>query len=367
MSSNSMSLLVALSAEREILMDRGRRKLVCSTCDSTARRCCRAIHRVLVIVLISIAWATGAVGEALAQCDEFFSSCPPLDPPPPPPPVVPPPTVGVATGLELARNFANRSIDPNAATVGSGLGRHAPPPPPTTAGIDSGRTYGRETVPGSNLTINQVPKAQGVVALPHVNPTEAPRSDPVEAFNGEFVYRKTLMSFPGFGVPFRFEVTYRSRVAYEGPVGFGWDHSLNQRLLKIDNGWLLSSGNLTTIAFKSDASGNLVSQRGTLLRLTQAAGQWVLTDRSGIVRTFDTRGHLISIKDGYGQGLAVSWAAGPGDRLESVTDSAGRLISFTYEGDKLVRVQHAPSGSTASLTYVGRALASVTNTEGQTE
>ena len=53
-------------------------------------------------------------------------------------------------------------------------------------------------------------------------------SDPVDAANGEFRHQVTDLVIRGVGLDLAITRSYRSRWSYEGPLGHGWTHSLNQ-------------------------------------------------------------------------------------------------------------------------------------------
>ncbi|MCU0694115.1 MAG: DUF6531 domain-containing protein, partial [Polyangiaceae bacterium] len=55
-------------------------------------------------------------------------------------------------------------------------------------------------------------------------------ADPVALRTGEFVHQTVDLEVLGGQIPFGLVRTYRSRRAYDGPLGESWDHSLNMRV-----------------------------------------------------------------------------------------------------------------------------------------
>ncbi len=60
-----------------------------------------------------------------------------------------------------------------------------------------------------------------------ISPNVAQGADPVNLFNGSFVYSATDCYLNGAGMDFAFARTYSQLALYNGPLGFNWDHSYN--------------------------------------------------------------------------------------------------------------------------------------------
>ncbi len=175
--------------------------------------------------------------------------------------------------------------------------------------------------------------------------------DPVNPANGEFYLERTDMAFPGKGVPFAFSRVYRSRIAYRGPLGHGWDHSLNQKI--VSTGSLTCSdevlyhmglGRTNRYRKTSETATDVYYAPAEPARIDlhgykSAAGlTWVATYADGSRAIFDARGLLVRLEDATRHGEALTWEAyrvdseHPADqyRLATVTDQAGRVITFEY-------------------------------------
>jgi RHS repeat-associated protein len=241
--------------------------------------------------------------------------------------------------------------------------------------------------------VDRATSPSGVPTAPHAG---GQHDDPIDPVTGELVVEHDDLSFPSFGVPFSHRRVYRSRTEYDGPLGYGWDFSYNQRLvaapvvddpevppqldpmtglpladagsemMSIDGGrhcgpvLLLTTGSASTLRFRergraaetityeSDASD--VELVGTI---DGDDTTWVLTSKAGDHRTFDSTGLLASWVDSNGIGLSFTWELdGRGDRrLALVQDSVGRIIEFKYGDNGLKEVVEPKSGLRATYEY----------------
>ncbi len=243
----------------------------------------------------------------------------------------------------------------------------------------------------------RVPIDQGVKR--HVDPrgnweVKDPVWDPVDPVTGELVVEHDDLTFPGFGIPFHHRRLYRSRVAYAGPLGQGWDFTYNQRLVAAPpsepSGSISGTDGLPFAAADSDSmTDNPTGSCGPLLYMTTGATTtirfrehtrregiieytdgpaelelrgyvdadsttWELRAPGGDVRRFDEYGLLVSWRDSNGVGLELTWEAGSlvDWRLARVEDSVGRLIHYTYDGaDRILSVTEPTSGMNAAYEY----------------
>ncbi len=195
-----------------------------------------------------------------------------------------------------------------------------------------------------------LPGTRGDPTLGEVRGTEPVLGD------GEFIVDETDLSFPGFGIPFEFKRFYRSGISHQTPLGYGWSHNFQERVVvKRDCGqsahpdievW---SNHLERIPFHfrdsstedgvavdhyvSDKSGSLVDY------VSGESAPWRLRDGSGITRRFDqTFGTLSSITHPTGEcqdscrlksqaanGIAGSVRRPARGRLSATTASAFHL------------------------------------------
>ncbi|MEK6851333.1 MAG: DUF6531 domain-containing protein, partial [Candidatus Thermoplasmatota archaeon] len=148
------------------------------------------------------------------------------------------------------------------------------------------------------------------------------------------------MVIPGRGIPFAFTRTYRSASSYDGPLGFGWDFTYNERLTGA------SGANVTRLdgMGRSDvyvwvpATSSWTAPAGFYDKLEYQAGPdtFTITDRYKTVRTFENRGgtyRLKTLADRNGNTLTFGFNAS--HQLITVTDTLNRVINFVYTGARL--------------------------------
>lgn len=228
--------------------------------------------------------------------------------------------------------------------------------------------------------VSAVPNPQGAQRAPHVVRVDGPSTDPIDPFDGEFHLEHLDLAFPGFGVPFELRRIYRSRVDLHGPMGFGWDHSLNQRISPQSDTstdtFLMAMGDATSIVLKSQTKvgtdTRFKAPPGVHLSVLRHSNlSWTVTSPSGIRRELDSGGLLNKLVDANGNGLSITWeklGSNP-PRIKTVVDSVGRTISFGYCGalSLLCTVSESNSGLSVEYHQDGEELSSVTDSEGRTE
>jgi hypothetical protein len=74
--------------------------------------------------------------------------------------------------------------------------------------------------------------------------------DPVSLSTGDFTYDNTLMRLPGGNMPYRLDIRYRSQARFDGPIGQGWDHGYDHKLVENPDGSVTySDGSLSNHTF----------------------------------------------------------------------------------------------------------------------
>ena len=162
--------------------------------------------------------------------------------------------------------------------------------------------------------------------------------------NGEVHLQRTDLRIPGRGeIDFCMKRSYRSQVAYTGPLGHGWDFTYNECLFIEGDGNVTRSsgtGRLDTWIRNEDGSYTApLGYFGTLAK--QADGTYVIRSPDGFKRFYSTAGRLTRHEDRHGNNLRFEYDAQ--DNLSRVIDTYGRPIDFTFEifpdgVDRLTRV-----------------------------
>lgn len=284
---------------------------------------------------------------------------------------------------------------------------------------------GRPHDPSTVLPFDQsIARPGSPSGLPNDTPHARYGTEPINPANGEFYIEELDLSFPGFGVAYQHLRTYRSRVDYEGPMGYGWDHLHNQRLVYTANPPVgspvpaidvdlvaenptappaadssppelvssfeepdpgpcgpelrLTTGHATTITFREaahiDGGIRYTGEPNLILegQVEDAVTTWTLTARDGERRHFDHRGLLVRWTDSNDVGLTLEWEEGAGRldwRLARVTDSVGRVVSYHYDNlDRLILLHEPSSDLATSYVYDDRNdLVAATSSNGRSE
>lgn len=246
---------------------------------------------------------------------------------------------------EAAQSVSNQA---NAEIINTTLLQPIPGLTTDVVIVDASGSYVQAVPNGGRLPVYQTNTTSRL-------PFAIPNTEPV-AGDGEFTVDETDLTLPGNGIPFVFTRHYRSGVDYQTSLGFGWNHTFNQRLVlaplasRATNPMaylgqvILINDRLEQLRFSYDhrsTAGDdvyLLQAPGTMT-LKRAHGDpsanWRLDDGSDLIYSFDpVHQDLISISDAAGHEIRVAWRQRTGAVLptvDHVTDTTGRIINFVYE------------------------------------
>ncbi len=207
------------------------------------------------------------------------------------------------------------------------------------------------------------------------SPGGAKGGEPVDLATGLFVLEKTDLVLPG-RLPVTFTRSYRTNSTYAGPFGTGTNHSYGVRLV-VQNFY---SNNTKTLVFPDGVRLNFAPQPdGTFRNFTDPAYRGAVLTQTGSVHTLRLKdgmtwtfgapvqpnvASLASVSDRYGNTITLT-RSGFQDRLDAITDSAGRQITLSYDArDRIVQLTD-PLARTVSYAYDGNGnLATVTDPQG---
>ncbi len=203
--------------------------------------------------------------------------------------------------------------------------------------------------------------------------------DPVQTFTGAYSYEHTDIAIPGRGHTPIFTRVYNSNDTRVGPLGQGWTHNYNIRLVNPGDGtgsvvlvgpqgrsilYTLSGGAFTPpddvyIALVKNADDTYTATHKDQTTWTfNIRGQLTkISDRFGNVSEMqydDVNGLLTSISDPGGRGSLALQYDPQTYRLTSIMDWAGRKVSYAYDptGRRLISVTDREGNST-SYTHEG--------------
>jgi RHS repeat-associated protein len=190
-----------------------------------------------------------------------------------------------------------------------------------SGGFDGGAT----TQSGSPATesVGDLGSSNGVMA-----------GDPVNITNGNEVRTEVDFTIPGRGLAVNWTRTYNSRLAYDGPLGYGWTHNYNMHLNIAGNG--------DVTLFDTDGAQQLFTKSGStytppagLYDTLTKPGDYILRETTGTEYRFNSSGQLLSITDRNGNQLTLTYSGG---NLTGITDAVGRQLTLTYDGSRLTNV-----------------------------
>ncbi|RMH13537.1 MAG: hypothetical protein D6698_13875 [Gammaproteobacteria bacterium] len=190
----------------------------------------------------------------------------------------------------------------------------------------------------------------------------------VAAHSGELCFIEEDMILPSRGgMGFIFRRYYRSFSNYDGPMGYGWDHNHNIRIIAdgttlADSTTLQLHGGDFEVSFARKGK-QWVVQRGAFLHLeTRPDDVIVISDGLRNWWVFEPAMSPPKGRAGWrlqrrqtrhgssaGNHLIYRYVAGT-DVLASVEDPFGQLIHFYYDGDGRLKLMTAP-GTRVAFTY----------------
>ncbi|MBU1495177.1 MAG: hypothetical protein KJ956_14565, partial [Actinobacteria bacterium] len=182
-------------------------------------------------------------------------------------------------------------------------------------------------------------------------------ADPININNLEVIESATDMVIKSRGISFEFKRTYRSRVLYNGPIGWGWEHSYNKQLVSDPNNEnivILYDGMGRGDPYYIDEKGYSPPKGYYNKIVKEADGTLVLRHRNGSMCKFNPLG-------GIEGGKLSSLYTRCGDRLKFVYDGTGLLIkvvdsynreiTLTYDIARRIRKISAFTGQEVYYDY----------------
>lgn len=266
--------------------------------------------------------------------------------------------VAITVGAFLATSdgsghYAVPQLDPGAYTVSTSLAGYVPY-------SDTVNACGNTT---SDILLTKTQTVFG----PHSSSGYGP--DPVNTATGNYIYQHTDLQMPGKGIPFGFERNYNSQpqsgsqTLLDGPLGFGWNHTLNTAVaLDAGGSVVVSWDDGHTETYTPNGSGGFTSQYGVFDTLTLSGGSYTLTKKDLTQYRFNSSKQLSAIVDKNGNTISLTYTSG---LLTQITDTAGRVIALTYDGSNHLTLLTDPIGRTVQFAYDGNGnLVSATDPNG---
>ncbi|WP_406169924.1 DUF6531 domain-containing protein [Streptomyces sp. NBC_00996] len=210
-------------------------------------------------------------------------------------------------------------------------------------------------------------------------------ADPVNTATGAVTETVTDTVVPGKGLPLTLSRSYSSAATdTAGLLGKGWKLPFEAKLTVATSTVTLAEPDGAKVEFAKQSDGTYTVPKPVRYVLTQTSSGFKVTNTDHTSRVFNSSGQLTGWLDGAGQGLAFGYsgaklakitdAAGrettldvdaTTGRLNSVTLTDGRRVTYVYETGQLAKVTGTDGGITR-YTYAGGRLATVVDPKGNT-
>ena len=238
------------------------------------------------------------------------------------------------------------------------------PPPPVFGGIRSEQTRGCICPEDEQVALAQDQAGANALAFTAM---------PVNTASGGLTEVATDMKLAGPGAQFAWTRSYNSQDIASGPLGPGWTHPYGGSLTVINTTtgeleYLAGTGQRTRFTKVSGGSTGAATYRGksfdgTLKRLADNSYEMITRDRRSF--RFDSAGLLTQIKPRFLPATTLAYTSG---KLTSITDSAGRTITLTYNTSSPTLIERVtlPDSRYVEYGYTSGRLTSVRNPRGKT-
>lgn len=187
---------------------------------------------------------------------------------------------------------------------------------------------------GSNLKVDEPEEREVFKSIKAYARDMSEIGDPVDAFRGNFVDRKTLLSYSGDRA-LSFDMSYDSIANDSVSLASGFVHNFETRLARnsVDEISIYWNPNAVTRFDRVDGVWKSKNGKDVMTIEETSVGYKVTDDR--VVYEFDLDGKLLKTIDDIGLETVFEYTNG---LLSKVTNHRGQSFDFTYSNGKLVTV-----------------------------
>lgn len=225
------------------------------------------------------------------------------------------------------------------------------PPPYLQVTFTPNSPAGGELLGGSN------PAEPGVVQC-------SATQYPVDCGTGDLFHAQSDLSIPGRGLPLALERTYNSlNASTNGPFGYGWSSSYAMALTTDSSGdATITQENGSQVSF-TNTNGSLIPPPRVTATLTKNSdGSYTFVRAARERFSFSAAGLLESETDLNGYTTTIAYS---GSAVHTVTDPAGRTLTFSYGANGDVASVSDSGGRSVSYAYDSSGnLSSATDADG---
>ncbi|MDD3793571.1 MAG: DUF6531 domain-containing protein [Candidatus Gracilibacteria bacterium] len=157
--------------------------------------------------------------------------------------------------------------------------------------------------------------------------------DPVMLYSGEFIYENTLLNYPGVGLPFSFDITYKNQSRYSGPIGNNFDFSYNQYLTEEENGDVkYYDGKLGVVLFEYDEENEEFKYNTSTKSQLFFDGEFYrIVKNNTLTYYFNLDLKLDGIEDNFFNFIFIEHD--DTEKIEKIIDTLGNEYLFSYRSD----------------------------------
>lgn len=191
-------------------------------------------------------------------------------------------------------------------------------------------------------------------------------ADGVNTSTGNFAYTISDLALPGPGPSVVFDRTYNSQDGTNGPLGYGWTWNYNISLSEAGDGAVVVRwGDGKTEVWAPDSAGGYTPMYGVFSTLQKNPDTtFTLRQKDLTEYRFNAARRLSAILDEFGNAILFDYA---GANLSTITDTARRQLSLSYDGSGRITNVLDPAGRSVSFAYdAGGNLSTATNLAGRT-
>jgi RHS repeat-associated protein len=194
------------------------------------------------------------------------------------------------------------------------------------------------------------------------NIAQACTGDPINCASGNLVESQTDIEIGGRGPQLGLIRTYNSQLAVAaksaGAFGYGWTGSYGASLTvdeKAETATVRQDNGSTVVFYLIE--GKYFPAAWSQATLAKEGENYIYTLPSQEKLEFNKSGQLIKVTDRHGNALTLTYKE---SKLETVKDSAGRTLTFTYNAGGQIESVKDPMGHLVKYTYESGNLATVT-------
>lgn len=186
--------------------------------------------------------------------------------------------------------------------------------------------------------------------------------------SGNLFHPVSVLSIPGIGPRVDLTLAYNSLGSGTASLGLGWTHTYAMNVADGGTGYLtLTEEDGRETIFQESTPGIYMplgqfGRSGTVVEKL-VDGTFRMTRKEGTKYDFDSTGRLTRITDRNGNVLTLDYS---GTELATLTDAAGRNITFGYDAQGRMTSVRDPAGRVTALGYdVSGHLSSIVDPAGQ--